>query len=59
MIDLYIDSYKINMDKESMAKYSSIQITPKTKEALRRKGKMGESYEDIIKRLLKIKENKK
>lgn len=32
--------------------YSSIQLTEKTKERLRRRGSMGDSYEDIIKRLL-------
>jgi hypothetical protein len=39
-----------------MSKYSSIQLTPETKKKLARLGKMGESYEDIILRLIE-KEN--
>jgi hypothetical protein len=34
-------------------KYTTIQLTPKTKELIRRRGRMGESYEGIILRLLK------
>lgn len=37
------------------AKITSIQITKQFKDLLESKGKKGESYEGIIKRLLKIK----
>ncbi len=33
-------------------KYTTIQLTPKTRELIRRRGRMGESYEAIILRLL-------
>jgi len=42
-----------------MAERTSIQISKQFKDLLESKGKKGESYEDIIKRLLKIKCSKK
>jgi len=41
-----------------MADRTSIQISKKFKDWLESKGKKGESYEDIIKRLLKTKSKK-
>jgi hypothetical protein len=36
-----------------MGKYTSIQLTLETKKKLDKLGKMGESYEDVILRLIK------